>query len=363
MSSIIELIERYITPEWKHSGNNNIGIKCPFHKGGNESRASFFINTENGLYFCHTCHIGGTVPRLLNDLGVPKHVIDVETSDLRASIEYENTKKKIITENKFKGDPYKADPILSETVLLNYKDIPTQLVEAGFSTNWLRFMEIGIDHQNNRIIYPIRDVYGNLAGVSGGRMFEEQLPKYKVYSGGYRESHTGLYVPSLFGSWFDTQYPAYEFKKGNFLWNFDRVYARLFHKREQECLYVVEGFKACLWMLQNGYPNTIALMGSNMTEAQYGLITRLSSDIVLFLDNDEAGIKCTRYMGSLLKKHGNIFYVEYPLDKKQPDDFSKGELDGVLDNKKMITVKDLIKWKHYRGDYTYATLYTRAKGD
>jgi len=346
MSNVIELIERYVTSHWRHSGNNNIGIRCPFHKGGNEKRESFFINTENGLYYCHTCHIGGTVPRLLNDLGIPKHVIDVETSDLRQSMEYETSKKKLITEYKFRGDPYKADPILSETILLNYKEIPQQLVDSGFSVNWLQHMEVGVDRQNSRIIYPIRDVYGNLAGVSGGRIFETQTPKYQVYAGGYREVHTGIYVPGPFGGWFDSQYPNYELHKGNFIWNFDRVYARLFHSRDQSTtLFIVEGFKACLWMLQHGYKNTIALMGSSMTEQQYNLLVRLNVDIVLFLDNDEAGIRCTRYMASHLKKHSRIFTVVYPDDKNQPDDFSKEELDNTISSRQQITVKDIVKWK------------------
>lgn len=363
MSNITELIERYITPQWRHSGNNNIGIKCPFHKGGNERRESFFINTENGLYYCHTCHIGGTVPRLLNDLGVPKHIIDVETADLRESIQYENSKKEILKEFKFIGDPYKANPILSETILLNYKVIPQPLIDMGFDSNWLNHMEVGLDFQNSRITYPIRDIYGNLAGISGGAVFEGQLPKYKIYSGGYRETHTGVYKSSIFGEWFDTQYPGYEFRKSNFLWNFDRVYARLFHSRNETTIYIVEGFKACLWLLQNGYINTVALMGSSMSEQQFNLLVRLNSDITLFLDNDKAGKNCLRYIASQLIKTHKIYSISYPDNKNQPDDFTKDELQMALSARQLITIKDIIEWKTYRRNYVDATQDNRTEGD
>lgn len=343
MSNITELIEKYITPHWRHSGNNNIGIKCPFHKGGNEKRESFFINTLNGLYYCHTCHIGGSVPRLLNDLGVAKHIVDIETSDLRDSFEYESKKRAIVKEAKYLGDPYKANPILSETILLNYKIIPQPLIDLGFNSNWLNFMEIGVDFSNSRIIYPIRDIYGNLAGVSGGRIFEDQIPKYRVYSGGYKEIHTGVYIPSPYGAWFDTQYPDYNFKKSNYIWNLDRVYGRIFHSKQREELYIVEGFKACLWMLQHGYKNTVALMGSTLTEKQFDLLTRLNLDITLFLDNDDAGKDCTSYIIPQLIKICKIYIVDYPENKKQPDDFSKEELDLAISSKRQVTIKDVIK--------------------
>jgi hypothetical protein len=36
--------------------------RCPFHKGGQEKRPSFYLNLSTGMAFCHTCRRGGRCP-------------------------------------------------------------------------------------------------------------------------------------------------------------------------------------------------------------------------------------------------------------------------------------------------------------
>ena len=345
MSKVIDIVEKYISDTWKHSGQGNIGIKCPFHKGGTERRESFFINIDTGLYFCHTCKMGGSLPRLLNDLGIPKHVIDVETEEFREMEVQERAKRALYAELSYRNDPYKANPILSETVLLNFQREGNLLPQ--FDEQWLKYMEIGFDKNQARIIYPIRDVYGNLAGVSGGRIYKEQDPKYLIYRGGYRIKETGKLIPSHYGSWFDSQYPKYNFDKRNCLWNFDRVYARVFHMKETSTIYIVEGFKACLWMLQNGYLNTIALLGSVLTDEQYNLLTRLNVKIVIVLDGDPPGVLGARQAAIRLRTTNMVYSVVYPDGKSQPDDLTKEELDSMLLNRKPISIKDIVFYRKW----------------
>lgn len=345
MSKVIEIVTKYISEHWKHSGNNNIGIRCPFHKGGGERRASFFINIDTGLYFCHTCKMGGSLSRLLNDLGIPKHVIDVETEEFREHEVQERAKRALYAELNYRTDPYKASPILSETILLNFQREGNPLPQIN--EQWLKYMEIGFDKNQARIIYPIRDIYGNLAGVSGGRIFKEQDPKYLIYRGGYRIKESGTFIPSHYGAWFDTQYPNYNFDKKNCIWNFDRVYARLFHAKESLTIYIVEGFKACLYMLQNGYLNTIALLGSVMTEDQFNLLIRLNANIVIVLDGDLPGLYGTRQMAIKLRSTNHVSTITYPAGKAQPDDLTKEELDSMLLNRKSVSIKDVVFYKKW----------------
>jgi len=344
---IIELVEKYITPQWRQSSGSNIAIKCPFHKGGKERRPSFFINIDNGLYFCHTCHSGGSIIRLLSDLNIPKHIIDTEAEDIKSLLDEQKELKSYLSDFTYCKDQYLANPILSETTLLKYEQLtPQNNPLPQFNLAWLNHMELCIDHSQNRLIYPIRDIYGNLAGVSGGRLDPALEPKYLIYSGGYI-NYKNERIPSHFGEWFDEKYPGYELNKKKYLWNYDRVYARLFHSKTMSDLYIVEGFKACLWMLQNGYTNTIALLGSSISDIQVNLLMRLSSNLILFLDNDEAGKHCTRYIVEKFRKHCKIFVVPYLKTKvaNQPDDFTKQELDEVIANKQEITLKEIIQWK------------------
>jgi len=110
------------------------------------------------------------------------------------------------------------------------------------------------------------------------------------------------------------------------LWNYNRVYPRLLGVSDPNVtVYIVEGFKACLWMLQAGYMNTVALMGSYISDRQQMMLHRVNANVVLFLDNDKAGREAAVWVGELLWKpmHGKVSVVQYPKEDvdTQPDDY------------------------------------------
>ncbi len=338
---ILSIAERYVGGRWRASGDSNATFSCPFH---DDKNPSFSVNVDKGLFHCFSCKRSGNIIRLLKMLQVPDRVIDEETRDLRDEIEANKARLKwrkysdLVTK-----DPHLANTILPETILQPYlyapsasgpiRALPTKLTEAGFDYRWLDYMEIGFDRINNRITYPIRDLYGNLAGISGGSVIAGQYPKYKVYIGKYKDPQTGRIIPSDYGEWFDEKYPDYDFKNHDFIWNFDNVYPSLFFgKDENAYLIVVEGFKACLWLLQCGYTNTVALLGSSLSERQASLLHRLRVRIVLFLDNDTAGKEAMKKIGSeLWKQRPGVFIAHYPYaDECQPDDLSQVEVAAAV---------------------------------
>lgn len=328
---VIAVLERHLNlGNYRFSGDSNIKIKCPFHKSGNETNASFSINVDMGLFQCFTCHISGSVKTLLKMLGLDRKTIDSETSGLKDLFDanYAALKHKRQTDC-LGADPFRAKLILPETFLTPYEYMPTKLVEGGFWPSTLQYCEVGFDLHNNRITYPIRDLYGNLAGVVGGKSLAHQEPKYLVYSGKRTDRATGRTTPSNFGFWFDEdyQYEGYEFDNHDFLWGFDRVYPRLFFGKEVETLVVVEGYKAAMWCIQSGWTNTVALMGSSLSYRQKQLLLRVRSNrIVFFLDNNDAGRAGTSKIASELHKLMNgVLIARYPSDAHeecQPDDLT-----------------------------------------
>jgi DNA primase len=233
-------------------------------------------------------------------------------------------------------DPTRARIILPEKVLKPYEWCPLSLVQYGFRPEWLQHMEVGFDRVNMRITYPIRDFYGHLAGIVGGGVIAGQNPKYKVYKGKWIQPATGEEVPSDFGEWFEEEFPDYgDFHNHDFLWNYDRVYPHLFFgKEENQQLIIVEGYKACLWLLQNGYWNVVALMGSALSERQYELLHRLRVNFVLFLDNDDAGVRGTKRIGKRLHlENPGVLVAQYPPEDSedaQPDDLSPAEIESAI---------------------------------
>lgn len=319
---MIEILQKYINNfNYKLSSKNNIVLLCPFH---NEKTPSCFINTTSGLWYCQGCKQGGSFKRFLSLLNVPKGEIDSQSINFDKILEENRKREKLQNLIRFYKDPFLASPILNESLLIQYQYEPSYLITLGFKEHILNNMEILYDPVHMRIIYPIRDIYGNLAGVSGGTTIGAE-PKYKLYSGGFKLDN-GTFIPSPFGEWFDKEYPNYnpELYKQKCIWNYDRVYASILYSKKKEDIFIVEGFKAALWLIQNGYNNTIALMGSRLSHLQKILLERLDCTFYLMLDNDEAGEKGTNEIFSEFKGISSLKQVIY--DKKQPDDLTPEEL-------------------------------------
>ena len=70
-----------------------------------------------------------------------------------------------------------------------------------------------------------------------------------------------------------------------------------------------------------GIKNTVALMGTALTNEQIQLIKRLSKNIVLCLDGDNAGVKATLSIGEVLLDEGIEVKVVYIPNNDDPDSF------------------------------------------
>jgi len=306
-------------------------MECPIHVS--KSGTPLGINIDLGVFHCFSCHIAGPFPYLLKLLGVPDSVIETETSYLKPLIS-ENKKRLVLKKNDewWLKDPFHTKTPISLVTLANYNWMPTPLIEDGFTWETLSKMRVGVDVEKQRIIYPVFDIYGNLAGVVGGRIQPYQEPKYKVYQGLHKDIN-GNNVESDFGSWFSERYPDYEFQNHDYLWNYERVYPRLLFSQEVQTLIIVEGFKAALWLLQHGYENTVAIMGSRMSQRQKQLLSRLRANFILFMDNDFAGHEGMLRDGKeLYKRTPGVFIAQYPQDMWgcQPDDFTEQGLANSI---------------------------------
>lgn len=327
---VFAAIQRHLSGPFRHLGGGNVLTKCPFHKGGEEVKPSFSFNTEKALFHCFSCHVAGDLSYFLKLMGLSREAIDAELVFIKPILEKNRETYRLEKQNTFvHQDPFKAESILPESILGVYEWCPTKLVEQGFSVDLLKDLDVGFDRQSERIMYPLRDLYGNLAGFSGGAQHSWQEPKYKVYQG--RRKVNSHWVPGDFGTWFDEQFPDFRCENHDFLWNFHRVYPRVLSVSDANAtIFIVEGFKACMWMLQAGFLNTVALMGSYISHRQQLMLHRLNTNVVLFLDNDKAGREATIWVGEHLWRpmRGKITVVQYPDENEdtQPDDYHS---DGI----------------------------------
>lgn len=352
---VLAMLGRYMPGKLKPSGENQIITTCPFHKDGQERKPSLSINVEKGLFQCFTCHEKGTIRDLLRMLHVAESTIESEIKVIQPYLDRQKELFKVERQHSFSlRDPFKTEFVLPESLLGVYEMCPTNLVNDGFKVELLKDMDIGYDRTNNRIMYPLRDMYGNLAGFSGGvtEFTQHQHPKYRVYQG-RRKGLDGKYLPSDFGTWFDDDDDLKDYRCENhdFLWNFDRVFKRRLSD-PTATVFVVEGFKACLWMIQSGFLNTVALMGSYISDRQQQMLHLLGWQVVLFLDNDQAGMRATEMVGDLLWKpmYGMVKVVPYPEEDfdTQPDDYEEEAVRQMESQKKTFIEYRNSKRKGYK---------------
>jgi len=208
--------------------------------------------------------------------------------------------------------------VLDEDVLDEYRHAPKMLLRAGYAKSTLRHFEVGYDPNNLRITFPIRNVYGDLVGISGRAMLEGQEPRYKIYDSEMK-MREGFHIPKEY---------SMEEVKDSVLWHGHVVRPFFYTSEEQSEIFVItEGFKACMWVWQSGYKSSVATIGAYLTDMHAELIASSVQHVVLFLDNNEAGWRGTVRAGRILSSYGiDVRVAKYPDERQQPDDLTPEEV-------------------------------------
>lgn len=315
-----ELVDRHLTQVRRGTDGEFIAA-CPLHA---DSSPSFAINSQTGMWICYSECGGGGLARLLYALGYARKKVDTILEPIRDDLRKAAARSTKLPVN---DDMFLAAYPLPESVLgiFDPDEHHPSMLKAGLDPELLAKFDIGWDRVLHRVTFPVRDIYGNLAGISGRRTsLEKPHPqqKYRFYERELRE-----------------HFPGYSVDPARHLWNADQVYARLYRGGEHTPVYLVEGFKACLWMIQQGYPNTMALMGSYMTRKKAALLHRLGCPAYVFLDNDLTGRKKTFKVADMLfGPLPEVFVVELPWGgPQQPDDLAKDEIAFVIDQAPTFT--------------------------
>ena len=120
------------------------------------------------------------------------------------------------------------------------------------------------DRFRHRIMIPIRDENGRMAGFGARVVDPEDVPKF------LNSPETAL------------------FTKGHLLYGLDRARKPI---RSANQGVIVEGYLDVIALHQAGYENVVSPMGTALTEEQLRLLKRFTHNIVLALDPDTAGQK------------------------------------------------------------------------
>lgn len=287
----------------RHAGKNYTGF-CPFHD--NKHTPAFVVWPESGTWRCFgQCNEGGDIFKFV----MKREGLDFKDAmkklALRAGVEiqeyqreapevkeaYEHLRKLLedavifyrtqlfnnqtiltyLREKRGLTDatietfglgyaPSGYDNALKHFTQRNYSE--QDLIDAGLLTD----REDGkrYDKFRNRIMIPIRDENGRMAGFGARIVDPNDIPKF-------------LNSPET---------PI--FTKGRLLYGLDRARKPI---RMADQAVIVEGYLDVIALHQAGYENVVSPMGTALTEDQLRLLKRSTRRIVLALDPDAAGQK------------------------------------------------------------------------
>ena len=211
--------------------------------------------------------------------------------------------------------------ILSSYLKIKKKFSQKDLIAAGVSI----FTGGGlIDFFRNRVIFPLFDHRGNVAGFSG-RSLEESSTPVKQAGSFANASSAPKYINTR---------ETLVYHKGSMFFGLNLAKEEI--KKNSDCI-IVEGELDMIALFKNGIKNTVAIKGTALTENQVNLLSRFTPKITLCLDQDEAGFEATkRSLENIEKKRlsANMVILENAKDpdealNKNPPAFKKSLKESV----------------------------------
>lgn len=149
---------------------------------------------------------------------------------------------------------------VGEDVLKKLNLMYTKEIQDSHSA---RAMNVGF-FENHPLVMPYRDAYGNIIALVGRTLLADD-----------ERDIIGI-----------SKYKNTTFTKGNHVFG---LFEAKEHILKAGFVYVVEGQFDVIKAFERGLKNVVALGNSNITAYQLALICRYTKNIILLLDNDEAG--------------------------------------------------------------------------
>lgn len=333
---IVELIGEYV--QLKKQGRNYFGL-CPFH---GENSPSFSVSAEKQIFHCFGCGAGGNVFTFLMDIEGYSFIeaakvlaekgnipLDVEINKENKSASVSASSEQMIQAHELLKKFYhhllihtnEGQEALEYLLNRGFTEASIEKFQIGYALDsWdfiakflkkrgfsLELMEQAgliifrdkdqsyFDRFRNRVMFPITDHQGNTIAFSGRAIGDDQ-PKY-------------LNSPET---------PI--FNKSKILYNFHQARS---HIRKKEQVVIFEGFADCISAVRAGVEQSVATMGTALTEQHIQLLKRNTDQIIICYDSDSAGLHAANRAANMLHEQGLNIKVAIMPDKLDPDDYIK----------------------------------------
>jgi len=336
-TSLVDIISQYT--QLKPSGRGHMG-RCPF-PDHQEKTASFSVSDAKQVYHCFGCKKSGNVITFLKDYNgmsfpealeyladrsnIPIPEMNRDHND-QASQAHDH-KKKLLKANKLAADFFReilkrspADhPIKSYIQKRKLNAETLEEFQIGYSPNEWELLVQNLNRQGismeiadeAKLVKRRQDGTGYFDLFRDRLMFPIQSPSGEVLAFGGRIHDQG--EPKYLNS---PESPV--FHKGKVLYGLAQT-AR--HIRSEDLVLVVEGYMDLVSLFQAGLKNAVATMGTALTPDHARLIKRLTQNVVVLFDGDEAGQMAAERSLPILLSQGLYPRGLTLVDAKDPDEY------------------------------------------
>ncbi len=175
------------------------------------------------------------------------------------------------------------------------------------------------DRFKGRVIFPIQSMSGRVLGF-GGRILTSDKKAAKYLN----SPESDIYQKS-------------------------KILYGLYHAKQSiaklDNCYLVEGYTDVIQFHQTGIKNVVSSSGTALTSDQIRLINRLTKNITVLFDGDEAGIRASlRGIDLILEQGMNVKVCTFP-DDEDPDSFARKKTEQELRQYLENNAKDFIAYK------------------
>lgn len=253
---------------------------------------SFSITPDKNVFYCFSCGRGGGIIQYLQDYEGLDFDNAVKKTCKLAKVELSNmccssTVKMLRNLKKIKKKRIPiVHPILSESEYNKYtKTLIPEWLNEGIRQEEIDFFDIRIDNRSNRIVYPVRDIEGNLINIKGRTRFEDYKTMGLMKYINYFPVGTMDYIQGL---------------------NVTLPYIK-----EKNEIIIFESFKSVLKCFGWNYKNSGSAEKHSLTDEQIRLIIRMKVDVTFGYDSDVSYLsKDVAKTINLLKKFTNVYIME-----------------------------------------------------
>lgn len=292
------------------TGAGGIRSKCPFpelHSNSeSRNRKQFFADPNINRYHCFSCKSKGRLHGLLSSSRIG---LTFSQALSLVTLLGKTDKKKI----------YSLDEIV------DWSTPPKMFLDRGFTKATLKHFKVGcyFDEERKQEVTTIPYYMGKLL-----KGIKYRLP----------DTRRGKVTWSSEG-----------FDRDNFLYNYNKYY---------DWAILTEGETDVMRSYQNGYPNTVASLGAELTQGQYELLATYDAVYSAF-DNDDAGMIATEllYLNLRSQSSTELFIIPYP--EEDPGKCSKEDWQLAIGNYTSYIEYSMAMTRHLGERYTKLKLRSK----